>query len=120
LDRILGSQPSGRLHKQLVESGLATSVWAWSNRQLEPGLFLANATAGLATDLQATKDALLQTTENVARVPITREELDRARRQELNEFDRALSETDRLGVEMSNWIAAGDWRLFFLHRDRFE
>src|SRR5262249_2869098 len=29
-----------------------------------------------------------------------------------------LNSADRVGLQMSEWIGAGDWRLFFIHRDR--
>jgi hypothetical protein len=29
-----------------------------------------------------------------------------------------LNDASRVGLQMSEWIAQGDWRLFFLHRDR--
>ncbi len=29
-----------------------------------------------------------------------------------------MNSADRVGLQMSEWIGAGDWRLFFLNRDR--
>ena len=34
-------------------------------------------------------------------------------------FDDAINDPQRLGVAMSESIAIGDWRLFFIHRDRW-
>ena len=34
---------------------------------------------------------------------------------ELQGFD-----TSRIAVDLSNWASQGDWRLYFLHRDRIE
>src|SRR3954467_9254295 len=29
-----------------------------------------------------------------------------------------MNDASRVGLQMSEWIAQGDWRLFFIHRDR--
>ena len=54
----------------------------------------------------------------MAATPITQEELDRARQQILKQVELILNQTDRLGVALSEYIAQGDWRLFFLKRDQ--
>ena len=36
----------------------------------------------------------------------------------LKNIDLALNDANRVGLQMSEWIAQGDWRLFFIHRDR--
>ncbi|HEY7910554.1 MAG TPA: insulinase family protein, partial [Blastocatellia bacterium] len=45
---------------------------------------------------------------------------ERARTGLLKQIDLALNSPDQVGVELSEWIALGDWRLFFLHRDRIK
>jgi zinc protease len=45
-------------------------------------------------------------------------EVDRARLALLQNIDLAINDSGRFGLQMSEWIAQGDWRLFFLHRDR--
>ncbi|MDQ3257525.1 MAG: insulinase family protein, partial [Acidobacteriota bacterium] len=58
------------------------------------------------------------TIESVATTPLTKEETERARTALLKKIDLALNSSENIGLEMSEWIAAGDWRLFFLNRDR--
>jgi zinc protease len=36
----------------------------------------------------------------------------------LKDIELTLNSADRVGLELSEWIGAGDWRLFFLNRDR--
>ena len=40
----------------------------------------------------------------------------------LKDRDQIVGNTDpnRLAIKLSNWAATGDWRLYFLHRDRLE
>src|SRR4029079_5631051 len=45
-------------------------------------------------------------------------EVERARSNILKNIELALNNSDQVGVTLSEFIGAGDWRLFFLHRDR--
>ena len=51
---------------------------------------------------------------------MTAEEVQRAKQQILKAHDLAAAETSQLAVALSEWAAQGDWRLYFLHRDRIE
>jgi zinc protease len=51
---------------------------------------------------------------------VTAEEVNRARQQILKARELAANETSQLAVSLSEWAAQGDWRLYFLHRDRIE
>jgi zinc protease len=46
------------------------------------------------------------------------EELERARTTLLNEFEKVSLDTSAMVRSLSEFIATGDWRLFFLYRDR--
>ena len=56
----------------------------------------------------------------VAGAGVTGEEVDRARQSILKERALALHDPNSIAIELSEWAAQGDWRLFFLHRDRIE
>ncbi|HEX7552762.1 MAG TPA: insulinase family protein, partial [Geothrix sp.] len=49
---------------------------------------------------------------------ISQEEVDRAKQSLLKDIDLILNQSDRLGIGLSEYIAQGDWRLFFIMRDR--
>ena len=36
------------------------------------------------------------------------------------QYEDLLSASDQFAIQLSEWAGAGDWRLFFLHRDRME
>lgn len=117
---ILGDTPSGRLHKNLVEKQLATAVSAWPNQQRDPGLLYFSATADLDMDLQKTEQALLQTMEAIAAAPITDKEVQRAQRQIAKQMRLRFNSSQSIAIELSEWIGIGDWRMYFLNRDRLE
>ena len=51
--------------------------------------------------------------------PITDAEVDRVRAKALRQFDETFNDPQQLGVAISESIAIGDWRLFFLQRDHW-
>ena len=40
------------------------------------------------------------------------------RNQALSSIEQLMNNSQRVALQLSNWAAAGDWRLFFLDRDR--
>jgi zinc protease len=118
LATILGDTPSGRLHRALVESGKASGVFADTDALYDPGFIIFGAQVREDSPLAAAKEALLATIEGIAAQPITALEFDRARVKLLKDIDLALNDPQQLGIALSEDIAAGDWRLFFLFRDR--
>ena len=75
--------------------------------QLSPG---KNVDAALKT--------LTGTLETLDKKPFTAQELERARSKWLTSWEQVYSDPEQVGVALSEAIAAGDWRLFFLQRDR--
>ena len=118
--QILANTPSGRLHRALVDTKLASAVFDQRQNTLEPSfvIFGANLPAGAKVD--GALDVLLSTVEQVSAAPFTPTELDRAKAEAAKQFDLITSDTARLAIALSGAIAIGDWRLFFLNRDRRE
>ena len=63
---------------------------------------------------------MISVVEEVARSGVTKEEVDRARQRFLKNRELAAADPNRIGIELSEWAAQGDWRLYFLNRDRIE
>ncbi len=116
----LGDTPNGRLHKRLVESGKATQAFAWPARHTDPGTFNAGVQMKKDDDLGAAQKIFLDTIEGLKAEPITADELKRSQLQIGKNFDQILASPQNLCLSLSDYIAAGDWRLFFLQRDRVD
>ena len=86
----------------------------------DPGLMILFAEVRKEQSLDAAREALIQTVEEVATKPPTQEEVDRERTSLLKNIDLTLNSAEQVGLELSEWMAQGDWRLFFLHRDRLK
>ena len=118
LTEILGDEPSGRLYKALVETKKATDVWTFDDATFDPGLMIAGALVAKDGSLDDARAAVLEVLDGFAKTPVTKEEVDRARVRMLKDVDLELAASDEIGLDMSEYVAQGDWRLFFLRRDR--
>jgi zinc protease len=120
LANILSSQPSGRLYEALVKTKKATSVFAFSQGMHDPGVLMILAQVPRSNSLDEVRDIMLNEIQKVVDKGVTKEEVDRARRQILVQREQAATNTSQLAIMLSNWASQGDWRLYFLYRDRVE
>ena len=120
LAEVLGDEPSGRLHKALVETKKAASSEAFTLQLHDPGLIFFFTEARKEQSLDEARGIMIKTIEEFAAKTPTSEEVERARARLLKDIDLSLNDTNRVGLQMSEWIAQGDWRLFFLHRDQIK
>ena len=118
LVQILGDTPSGRLHRALVQKGIAANAWGAERQLHDPGYMYFGAQVPQDGDLARAREAMLGVLESVATNKITGEEVERARTRILNDIERAQLDSGRLVSALSENAAIGDWRLFFLYRDQ--
>jgi zinc protease len=120
LSRILGAQPSGRLYKSLVDTKKASTTGSFSLQWKEPSLLLAFAQVLKEKSLEDAKTAMLQTLDNFMQQPVTQEDVDRAKNELIKQIELRFNSSEFIGINLSESIGAGDWRLLFLTRDRIK
>ena len=120
LTQILGDTPSGRLHKNLVEGKLASRAFGFNFQWQEPGLAIYATQVDKSFDLDKTADKMLDVIEGLKVNPVTKEEVERAKRNILKNIELSFNSSERIALNLSEWLGMGDWRLYFLHRDRIE
>jgi zinc protease len=118
MSEILGDTPTGRLHKQLVESGKAAQVFSFGATGYAPGLQIIGAVVKAGQPLAPVREALIDAVESFAKTPPTEEEMERTRRNFANSIEKSLNDPQRVGVTLSEEISLGDWRLLFQDRDK--
>ncbi|HEX7155996.1 MAG TPA: insulinase family protein, partial [Burkholderiaceae bacterium] len=115
---VLGGTPNGRLHHELVESGLAAEVFADPMFLHDPGVVVFGALVKPGDSIERARDRLIEVVEgSFAKQAPTDAEMDRVRRDEETSAERALADPQEFGVALSDDVAQGDWRLFFVARD---
>lgn len=120
LSEIVAGTPNGRLHKSLVQGQKAVSISPWNFELAETSYVLFMAELSTRQKLTDVRKAMLDGLENMAKSPVTETELRRAKAALLSDIDKTLNNPERLAVQLSESMANGDWRLFFLNRDRIE
>ena len=120
LGDVLTVEPSGRLYKALVETRKASAVESYGEAQRDPGSLTLFAQIPDGDDIAPARDAMFATIEDIKRNPITEAEVERIRIRGAKYFDEIMSNPQRFAVAISGAVALGDWRLFFLERDRYK
>lgn len=120
LSHIMGNSPSGRLYKSLVETKLAADIAAFNQQLREPGMMMLGAQLRMDQSLDSARAALERTVDSARTGTFTQEEVQRAKDALIRGITLRLNNSEVIGLELSEWMARGDWRLFFLHRDRIE
>lgn len=118
IGQILGDQPSGRMHKALVETKKAAAIASFNFQTHDPGMSVQFAIVPKDASLDEARNVLLQTIDGLTKTPPTKEEVERARGQLLKQIELSLNSSEEIGLALSEWVGMGDWRLYFLHRDR--
>jgi zinc protease len=120
LAQILTDTPSGRLYQALVKSKKAAAVQSLAFALHDPGVLFTVAQVPGGGSLEDVRDTMLEVMEKLADKGVTADEVTRATRKLLADRENAAAQTTSIAVALSDWAAQGDWRLYFLHRDRLE
>jgi zinc protease len=118
LSSILTDNPSGRLYKAMVDTQLASFVYGYVHLWKDPGIMMTFAEVPSEKSHEEVRDVMLKTVEDVIQNPVTEQEVNRAKSNFQKNFDLAFNSSERIGLQLSEYIGAGDWRLMFIQRDR--
>ena len=115
----LGDAPSGRLHKALVETKLAAFAGGGNNTLREGGMINLILVAPKDADIAKAEAELLRQAETaIAATPLTADEVAKAKERIANDYERSFANVNGVAMALTESVAAGDWRLYFLQRDR--
>jgi zinc protease len=117
---ILTNDPSGILYKALVESKLATKVSGYSQILYDPGFTYLSCAVPKDKSLDSAKNAFINAANNLTSVTITQEDVNRAKNSILKQISNTQNNMLDFCISIAERIGAGDWRLFYVFRDRVE
>jgi zinc protease len=120
LIEILTNDPSGILYKNLVETKLATSQSGYTLSLYDPGFSYYEIEVPKDKNIDSAKQALLATADAISTMNFTDEDLTRAKNTLLKGMEDNMARTIDMAISLTEYIGAGDWRLYFLYRDRIE
>lgn len=120
LVEILTNDPSGVFYKKLVDTKLASKVSGFAFTLHDPGITYYELEVPKDKSIDSARLALLQAADGILSMDFTEEDLVRARNSLLKDIENTMSKTEEFAIALTEFIGAGDWRLWFLHRDRLE
>lgn len=117
--QMIGERPSGHLYRHLVrDKKLVSTTFSTISPHYAVSLAFFGAQLNDAQNIDEIEQTFNQIVEQLDQDPFTQEELDRVRTYWLSQWDKMYASTEFLAIGLSEAIAAGDWRLLFLERDR--
>jgi zinc protease len=123
LDGVLaggGRGGTGRLYNALVDNKKALSVRMSYEELHDPGFVLVAASLSKDQSLDEARKTILDTVAGVASEPPTKEEVEKEKTRILHSMELRMSNSQQAALGLSEMIASGDWRLFFLNYDQIK
>ena len=115
-----GGAGTGRLYKALVDSKKALAVRMGFEELHDPGFLTAAATLGTDQSLDEVRKTMMETVAAVATHAPTAEEVARAKTRILQGMETRMVNSQQAALGLSETIAAGDWRLYFVNYDQIK
>ncbi len=120
LASLLGSEPSGRLYKSLIDTKKATSIGSFSFSFKEPQLLYNYAEVLKEKSMDDVKAEMIKTLDEFAATAPTKEEVERAKNELIKPIELAFNSSQNICLQLSEYTGMGDWRLLFINRDRIK
>lgn len=117
---ILTNNPSGIFYKKLVDAKLATKVGGYAQTLYDPGFSYFETEVPKDKNIDSAKNVLLHTADEIPSMSFTADDLERAKNNRLKNIENTNNKIINLAIGITEFIGAGDWRLWFLNRDRIE
>ncbi|HRV53306.1 MAG: insulinase family protein [Bacteroidetes bacterium] len=116
----LTNEPAGRLYKALIETKKASSTYGYAFQLKDPGFAYFAAEVLKDKSVDTVMNTMTNLFDNLSKNPFTKEEVDRAKNTLSKDLMLQFNNSDRVGLALSEYIALGDWRLYFIYRDALE
>jgi zinc protease len=123
LDGVLagsGRGGTGRLYNALVDNQKAVAVRMDFQELHDPGFVLVSAGLSKDQSLDEARKTILDTIDGVAKEPPTKEEVEKEKARILHSMEMRMANSQQAALGLSEMIASGDWRLFFLNYDQIK
>jgi zinc protease len=113
-----GRGGTGRLYNALVDNKKALSVRMEYQELHDPGFVMVSAGLSKDQSLEEARKTILDTIDGVAKEPPTKEEVEKEKARILHSMELRMSNSQQAALGLSEMIASGDWRLYFLNYDQ--
>src|ERR1700733_3895426 len=115
-----GRGGTGRLYKALVDNKKALSAQMGFEELHDPGFVMVSANLSKDQSLEDARKTIIDTVAGVAAEPPSKEEVEREKTRILQGMELRMTNWQQAALGLSEMIASGDWRLFFLNYDQIK
>ena len=115
-----GRGGTGRLYKALVDNKKALNVRMGYEELHDPGFVLVQAGLSRDQSLEDARKTIIDTVAGVVSEPPTKDEVDKEKNRILQGMEQRMANSQQAALGLSEMIASGDWRLFFLNYDEIK
>jgi zinc protease len=115
-----GRGGTGRLYKALVDNKKALSAQMGFEELHDPGFVMVSASLSKDQSLDEARKTIIDTVAAVATEPPSKEEVEREKTRILQGMELRMKNSQQAALGLSETIASGDWRLFFLNYDQIK
>lgn len=115
---VLTDSTNGKLYKALVDTKKAVSINTNLFQNKEPSYATFETQLPKSANLEEVRDILVTTLENFASEPVPAAEVERMKTSIIRSREHQANNVELVAMSMTEWVGAGDWRLYFLYRDR--
>ncbi len=115
-----GRGQSGRLYNALVDNKKALGVRMEYEELHDPGFVMVSAALSKDQSLDDVRKTILDTIAGVATEPPTKDEVEKEKARILHSMELRMANSQGAALGLSEMIASGDWRLYFLNYDQIK
>src|ERR1700734_2597927 len=113
-----GRGGTGRVYNALVDNKKALAGRREYEELHDPGFVMVSANLSKDQSLEEARKVILDTIAGVATEPPAREEVEKEKARILHSMELRMSNSQQAALGLSEMIASGDWRLYFLNYDQ--
>ncbi len=111
---------TGRLYKALVDNKKALSVRMGYEELHDPGFVMVQAGLSKDQSLDDARKAVIDTIAGLVTEPPAKDEVEKEKDRILHGMQQEMDNSQQAALGLSEMIADGDWRLFFLNYDQLK
>ncbi|MCH8327221.1 MAG: insulinase family protein [Candidatus Marinimicrobia bacterium] len=118
LGNILGSGKTARFYKELVDTGLASSISVWDHPFRDNGLFMSYAYLTPETEHEQVEGVILDIYRTAQEQGVTEEEVERSKSQARAQVAFSRDGSYAVASALNEAIAVGDWTYYTTYQER--
>lgn len=117
---IITDEPNGILYKELVASFKCSELFQMVYTLCEPGMALCFIRVNKENSIEECQNLFIDFLENKSLKSIEEKDIERTKAKFNKKFKLSIANAKDMAIKLSEFIACGDWRLFFWYAEQIK